>query len=190
MTHDINAKFGVDLNDVKIVKLDGNAVAVSGIHPIYIGADKNITTTPVKEIRRNNYKKGVISSVIVQNNAQSLNLADKYAESSKADFQAKIKNELNFMDDAVVQLAQNFIRVMLAPLYKNIKFTDDEQPNALPIVEYLQKELQVNNERKSELLDTNGNLILGIEQLETETAKIELEVDFYEVEQDTPEIGK
>lgn len=31
------------------------------------------------------------------------------------------------MDDTVVQLAQNFIKVMLTPLYKNIRFDDVER---------------------------------------------------------------
>jgi hypothetical protein len=154
-THDINAKFGVDLNEVKIVKLDGNTVVVSGIRSKFIGTSKNIKNTPIKEIRRNNYKNGVIASVVVQNNAQSLNLADKYADIYETEFQTKLSEglELTFMDDAVVQLAQNFITVMLAPLYKNVKFTAGEQPEALPIVEYLQKELRDTNERRNALLD-------------------------------------
>jgi hypothetical protein len=177
LIHDINAKFGVDLNKVNIAKLDTNTVVVSGIRPQFIGTSKNITTIPIKEIRRNNYKRGEIASIAVQNNTQSINLADRYANTFETEFQTKLSEglELDFMDDAVVQLAQNFIKVMFAPLYKNIRFTDNEQSSALSLMEYLQKELNDNHERKNELLAVNENLIMMNEQLETEAAKIEKE---------------
>jgi hypothetical protein len=43
ITHDIVAKFGVDLNEVKVSKLDGNTVAVSGVIPKFIGTSKNVS---------------------------------------------------------------------------------------------------------------------------------------------------
>jgi hypothetical protein len=156
IAHNIDAKFGIDLSTVKIAKLDENTVNISGITPKFIGAQKNLTDTIIKEIRRNNYKNGVISSVVVQNDTASLNLADKEAKKYENEFQIKLSEgvELEFMNDAVNQLAQNFIKVMLAPLYRNIKFDNNEHQNALPFMEYLKKELQDTQDKKNELLDT------------------------------------
>ena len=37
-THDINAKFGIDLNDVKVKRTGSNTLNVSGLHSKYIGS--------------------------------------------------------------------------------------------------------------------------------------------------------
>jgi len=153
ITHDITAKFGIDLNAVKIKKLEGNAVAVSGIKAKFIGTSKNIPDTIIKEIRRTNYKRGVVASINVQNRPQDANLADRYAAGYERDFQVKLSEglELGFMNDAVVQLGQNFIKVMFAPLYNNIRFTDAEPEGALPVIEYFKQELGANQAKKEAL---------------------------------------
>jgi hypothetical protein len=182
LTHDINAKFGVDLTEIKVVKLDGNNVIVSGIRPKYIGSDRNKTDEILKEVRRVNYKRGEVASVRVENSAQNLNLADRYAKTYEDQFQTKLSEglELGFMNDAVVQLAQNFITVMLAPLYRNIRFTDTEQPGALPLMQHVQKELEENYNRKIELLDINENLLAVNQKVDKEVAEIENENNLLE----------
>jgi len=149
ITHDISAKFGVDLNAIKIAKTDEDTVIVSGIRSKFIGASRNVSDTLVKEIRRLNFKKGVVSSIDVQNNAAQVNLANDYASRYEREFQTKLSEglELGFMDDAVVQLARNFITVMFAPLYKNIRFDEAVRPGALPLTEHLEKELKAANEQ-------------------------------------------
>ena len=182
LTHDINAKFGVDLTEIKVVKLDGNNVIVSGIRPKYIGSDRNKTDEILKEVRRVNYKRGEVASVRVENSAQNLNLADRYAKTYEDQFQTKLSEglELGFMNDAVVQLAQNFITVMLAPLYRNIRFTDTEQAGALPLMQHIQKELEENYNRKIKLLDINENLLVVNQKVDTEVAEIENENNLLE----------
>jgi hypothetical protein len=76
------------------------------------------------------------------------------------------------MNDAVVQLAKNFLIVMLTPVYRNIKFSDDENPAALPLMKYLQKELEENQHRKTELLEINDNLLLINDNADKEVTKI------------------
>jgi 3-isopropylmalate dehydratase small subunit len=77
--------------------------------------------------------------------------------------------EMAFMDNAIVQLAQNFIKIVLAPIYSNIVFDNAETPGALPLLDYLTKEINVNNEEKYKLLQANEQFILNINQLESET---------------------
>jgi hypothetical protein len=177
ITHDIMAKFGVDLNEVKVSKSEGNTIVVSGIIPKFIGTSKNITDVILKEYRRVNYKEGVVSSVDTKYDSVSIGQVDRVANEIESDFQAKLSEglELGFMNDAVVQLAKNFITVMLAPVYRNIKFTDEEQPGALPLVKYLQKELEENQNRKIELLEINENLLLVNKKAEAEVSEIQVE---------------
>jgi len=74
--------------------------------------------------------------------------------------------EMAFMDNAIVQLAQNFIKIVLAPLYSNIVFDNAETPGALPLLDYLTKEINENNEEKYKLLQMNEQFILQMDQLD------------------------
>ncbi|MDR2484584.1 MAG: hypothetical protein LBD55_04225 [Treponema sp.] len=99
ITHDIQAKFGVDLNAVKVSKLDGNTISVSGITPKFIGAGRNISDTIIKEYRRVNYKNGVVSSVDTRYDDASINRADRTADEIESEFQKKLSKgiELGFI---------------------------------------------------------------------------------------------
>jgi hypothetical protein len=70
--------------------------------------------------------------------------------------------ELTFMNDVIIQLAQNFIKIVLAPVYDNIIFDNIVHPDALPLMEYLAKELKDNNEEKYNLLQINEQIILNL----------------------------
>ena len=174
ITHDITAKYGIDLNEVKVAKLNENTVVVSGIRSKFIATSRNIAETFLSEIRRVDTR-GSVDTVRVEKDSASLNLANQYADNFKAEFQRGLSNgtELGFMDDAVVQLAQNFIRVMLAPLYRNITFDNINRPDALPLMEHLERELRETNARILELEEENDNFVQSIEQLESEIEQIE-----------------
>ena len=174
-THDINAKFGIDLNEVKIAKLDENTVSVSGIKPKFIGTSRNLTTTPIKEVRTNNYKNGVLVRVDTKYDTQGISKANELAQFYEREFQTKLSQglELDFMNDAVILLAQNFIRVMFAPLYGNILFNAGETPDAVSITEYLSRNIKDNTDKKIELQDENEKLLSTVLKLDVEIEGIE-----------------
>jgi hypothetical protein len=171
IAHDINAKFGVDLKEVRIAKANDNSVVVSGIRPKFIGANQNESKTLVKEIRRIDNKFGVPYRVRIKDQRQDVTLADIKANQYELEFQKKLSEgmEMAFMDNAIVQLAQNFIKIVLAPLYSNIIFNNTDVPEALPLLDYLTKEINENNEEKYKLLQMNEQFILSINQMESET---------------------
>jgi hypothetical protein len=175
IAHDINAKFGIDLKEVKISKIDEKSVVISGVRPKFIGTNKNISDKVISEIRRNNYKYGVLYSVDRKNDKASIISAENKRMQYESEFQLKVSEgmELAFMDDAIIQLAQNFIKIVFAPLYTNITFDDITRPGALPLMDYLTKELKDNNEERFKLLQINDNINIKIEQIETETARLE-----------------
>ena len=181
IAHDIVAKFGVDLAKIKIAKIDGNTVVVSGIAPMFVGAPINVTDYILSEIRRIDLKEIAKSGeyntrkVEVFKTPEAINRATAKAQEYAADFQRNLKQEFGFMDDAIIQLAQNFIKVILAPVYRSIRFDDVDRPDALPLMDYLKKELNDNKGRQSELIDTNEDLLSMILHLEKETAELEAE---------------
>jgi hypothetical protein len=177
IAHDINAKFGIDLKEVKIAKTQDNSIVVSGIRPRFIGANQNESKTLVKEIRRVDNKFGVPYRVRIKDQRQDAILADIKADQYELEFQKKLSEgmEMAFMDNTIVQLAQNFIKIVFAPLYDNIVFNNVDAPEALPLLDYLTKEINENNEEKYRLLQINEQFILKMNQLETDIENPEID---------------
>ena len=58
--------------------------------------------------------------------------------------------ETQFMNEAVKKLAQEFLKLILAPLNKNIVFVDEISPESLNITDYFEAELKtVENKNKA-----------------------------------------
>ena len=183
---DITAKYGIDLNGVRVAKINENTVVVSGIQPKYIATSRYIPQTILSEFRRVNWRGGErrggiliggdVDTVNVQNDRDSIQRASQLTNDYRTDFERRLSagTELGFMDDAVTQLAQNFITVMLTPIYgNNINFDNAYRPDALPVMEYLERELRETNVRRLRLNEANRNLDQVNEQLENEIRAIE-----------------
>lgn len=142
-THDINAKYGVDLNKVKVIEGNKNELIVYGIESKYIGSDKNISNNQLSEIREVNYKNGQVTKTSIMNDKESIQKANSYAHKYETQFQERLANgeECSFMDEAVVKLAQNFISVILAPLKKDIVFKSQGK-EGVSILDYLNNKIQ------------------------------------------------
>ncbi|MDR2575806.1 MAG: hypothetical protein LBC52_05115 [Treponema sp.] len=172
-SYDINAKFGIDLKEINVVKTDNNSVVVSGIRPKYIGTNKWERNNMIKEIRRVDYKYGELFRTRILDARQDVILADNKEQQFDLEFNRRIKEglELSFMNDVIIQLAQNFIKIVLAPVYDTVIFDNIFHPDALPLMEYLAKELKENNEEKYNLLQINEQIILNLGSMEEDAAE-------------------
>ena len=149
-THDINAKYGVDLREVLIKEDSDGILHISGIKSRYIGSNRNVSDTKLSEIREIEYKESkdkqeiLPSKTTVLSDNQSLQRAAGYASKFEIEFQKRLAKgqESDFLDDAVVKLAQNFITVTLAPLKQEIVF-DDTESSGVPILNYLNDKIKV-----------------------------------------------
>ncbi|MDR0290814.1 MAG: hypothetical protein LBI06_07760 [Treponema sp.] len=158
VAQDITAKFGVDLTRIKVAKSNEDTVVVSGISPKFIGIS-NLDRRPIlNEYRRLDFKHGNIDRVTVRREFSYNNIANAKAAQFESEYMKRLYEglEFSFMDNAIIQLAQNFLTVILAPLYKNIKFEEIERAGALPLMEHLRKELKDSNEKIEELILLNG----------------------------------
>jgi hypothetical protein len=172
-SYDFNAKFGIDLKEVRIAKTGNNSVTVSGIHPKFIGTDKWERNNMVKEIRRVDYKYGKRFRTRILDARQNDILADIKEQQFDLEFNKRVSGgmEMAFMDDIIIQLAQNFIKIVLAPVYDNIIFDNIKRPEALLLMEFLAKELQENDEEKYKLLQIKEQIVLNLDLPETETGE-------------------
>ena len=163
IVHDITAKFGVDTDKIKVAKLSDDTVIVSGIHAIFIGTTKNEPHTSISEIRRNNLNRdGVVTSTNVLNTGSNVELAASLTETYKSSFSSDLneRKKLKYMDDAVVLLARNFLVLILDNLYSQIIFDERELPGALPLMEFLQKEVEDIRKVQINLMDIKDNPLL------------------------------
>ena len=157
-THKIKAKFGVDFKKIKVSKIDEKSVVFSGIFPEPIATDSS-TDTILDEVRTRKYKNELLDSVVSHHEKEDIMKAHQCSEKARKDFETKKIENLTFMNPAVIELAKNFIKVMFAPLYKNIMFDEIESPNALPIIDHLKKEIGKNNKQITEMRSANECLL-------------------------------
>lgn len=142
-THDINAKFGVDLKTVLVKEGKDNQLIISGIKTKYTGSDRNISDIKLSEIREVKYKNDLITSTSVLNNKESIQRANNYAQLYETEYQKRLSDglESNYLDDAVVKLSQSFIRVILAPLKKDVSFNNSTE-EGVPILDYINNKIE------------------------------------------------
>jgi hypothetical protein len=178
-SYDINAKFGIDLKEIKVEKKDNNSVIVSGIRPKFIGSVKWEPHHMVKEIRRVDFKHGERYRTKILDARKDIILADTKQQQFDLELHKKVSEgmELAFMDDVIIQLAQNFIKIVLAPVYDNIVFDNTDPAGALPLMDYLAKELKENNEEKYKSLQIKEEIILNLDLLEKAPSETEVEAD-------------
>jgi hypothetical protein len=175
-SYDFIAKFGIDLKEVKIAKTDNNTVIVSGIRPKFIGASDWKRDNILREIRRVDYKYGQWYRSRILDARQDNILAGIKEGQFDLEFNRKVREgfELAFMDDVIIQLAQNFIKIVLAPVYDNIIFENNDRREALPLMEFLEQELKESDEEKYNLLQLSEQIILNLQSLqEEEQAELE-----------------
>lgn len=144
-TYDIDAKFGIDFNNIKIKKISNQKIQVSGITPTYIGSSKNIKDSQVKEIRRYDYdSNGNIKKINVKNDSISIKEADSIENELDKEYQKSLQSMENweYLNDAIVTFGQNFVKLIFAPVYDEIVFTDEEDAEALTLKEYIETEIK------------------------------------------------
>lgn len=180
-TYDIDAKFGIDLNAIKIKKIADNTIQIANVTPKYIGSPRNEKNQIVKEIRRENYKESnnipVLASTSIKNDNTNKSLADNIEQYFDQEYQTSLRNMENwsFLKDAIVSSGKNFLKVIFAPVYENIEFVENEPAESdelfLPMYDYLENEIKNNEESSQELenaieeLNSAENIQINLNEL-------------------------
>ncbi|AIN94391.1 hypothetical protein H0R90_11820 [Treponema putidum] len=173
LTHDIDAKFGVDLKKIKITvsKDFPNILWIKDIQPKFLGASKNKHVKEVAEIRRVDIKNN-IKTYNILNGQSEVKRANQYADLCEQEYQTRLSQglETNFMNAAVLKLAENFIKLILSPLKKEIRFDSGLGGDTMSLEDYIETELKEIRAKRLELEDSNKTL-----DAETQTKEKELE---------------
>ena len=122
-THDINAKFGIDFDDITVEEQSDGSLLVYGIQSKYLGSDRNITKKILTERRvKSNYISNIDGYIL--GDGESIKLAYEKADEAERRYQENLAKSFSFMDSSVEKVAQNYIKVILAPLGIDINFAD------------------------------------------------------------------
>lgn len=174
-THRFTAKFGIDFKDIK-VKPDPHteALIISGIKPKFIGMSPPHDELQLAELRKVEYKDGGEKRSIL-NGTNAHDKIEQFLKVKNQEYEDSLKKGLqtDFMDDAVIKLAKNFITMILTPLKKKIKFDDNSSTDAISLEEYLTSELKdVENKIEKEEAE-NKNTVEDIKTAQQNIQKAE-----------------
>ena len=151
ITYNLTAKFGVDLKKIRFCNSsDGkNDILVFGIEPEYQGTMDRNSSIDVSEVRRRYLDgKGNLIKTEIDNSSVGRNTAEKQSKNMNRTFENKLKQglKMDFMNEAVVKFAQDFIIMILAPLGRGIRFAEPQGRGSLPLADFLEKEKRINRE--------------------------------------------
>ncbi|UTC75923.1 hypothetical protein E4O03_04210 [Treponema sp. OMZ 792] len=179
LTHDIDAKFGVDLKKIKITvsKDFPNILWIKDIQPKFLGASKNKHIKEVAEIRRVDIKNNIKTYSILNGQAE-VKRANQYADLCEQEYQTRLSQglETNFMNAAVSKLAENFIKLILSPLKKEIRFDSGLDGLTMSLEDYIEGELKEIRAKRLGLEDSNKNLDAETEIKEKELEKLKSKI--------------
>ena len=142
-THRFTAKFGIDFKAIKVKPVPHTkALIISGIKPKFVGMSNSHDELQLAELRKVEYKNGVEKRSILNGNDHK-KIKD-FLDKKNKEYQDSVNKGLqtDFMDDAVIKLAKNFITMILIPLDKKIEFDDNSSTDAISLEEYLTSELK------------------------------------------------
>jgi hypothetical protein len=143
--HEFKANFGVDLTKVRFTELESGELEISGLESEFQGIDPVRQKPRLAEIRT--YYKAETGDVIPRdgitvvssNKISGNNTYDEHLQKQITEFLGRLRQGLAFqdLDQYVVRLAMEFLRVIFAPMGKEIKFVEKVNESGLGFLEYL-----------------------------------------------------
>lgn len=174
-THRFTAKFGIDFKAIKVKPvLRTEALIISGIKPKFIGMSNCHNKLQLAELRKVENKDGGEKRSIL-NGPKDHDKMKNFLDKKNEEYEDSLKKGLqtDFMDDAVIKLAKNFIKMILTPLKKKIEFDDNSSTDAISLEEYLTSELKdVENDIKKKEAE-NKNTVEDIKTAQQNIQKAE-----------------
>lgn len=144
-TYDMNVKYGIDFTDVRVKKAGTDEIVISKIKPKLIGMNHQNVQSFFNEIVRKNVK-GSGSYYTIQSYDDYRIQADTLAQNLENEYFESLSEmgENHMMADAVKKIGENFLKTILGSLFSKITFSDIDDIDAVPILEFLNHEIEEN----------------------------------------------
>ena len=149
-THNITAKFGVDLKEVSFYNSDNgnNAIMVYGIKSKYLGTSNDSNNVEVSEVRRKMLdNNGTVTETRIDNSGTARTSLIEQERLMSQTYRTRLNQGLQteFMDETVEKLAEYFIKMILAPLNREVIFTNNAGYGSNSLEDFLRLELDEKN---------------------------------------------
>ena len=166
-----SASFGVDLGKLRFTDLPNGQLQISGIYSEFQGKKNDEFITALAEIRHHRTKDQVLSNI----SGESIDILSSHQikkggtsdfvshmEEHLKELQSRINKGMEFkhLDDYVVKMAKEVLRVMLMPIGKEITYADTANEIGKPLLDYLKYNNQLVDERLQLLAEQKRALIL------------------------------
>ena len=166
-----SASFGVDLGKLRFTDLPNGQLQISGIYSEFQGKKNDEFITALAEIRHHRTKDQVLSNI----SGESIDILSSHQikkggtsdfvshmEEHLKELQSRINQGMEFkhLDDYVVKMAKEVLRVMLMPIGKEITYADTANEIGKPLLDYLKYNNQLVDERLQLLTEQKRALIL------------------------------
>ena len=181
LSHDIVAKFGFDINEIKIMDSEEipNAILVSKAKPKFTGSIKNKVDKILTEVRHREldiqkakengidtsgkywgdfptkYRHG---SILFEREAEAIRYADRVINQFNELFSKGLETE--FLNKPLEELCKRFVRSILLPLNKEIIFTENSKLKALNIDEYFKTKMEAKERKIKEVKSISNDEII------------------------------
>ena len=127
-SYNIEAKYGIDMNKIKVKRVNDSKLQITGVEPVYIGSTRFDKKTMLKEIRKEGYKNGSKVSSTIYTDGEYMQQADKYENEKDREFRESFANKDNIgpFKKAITELGQYDIRKMFYNSSPEIEFLDND----------------------------------------------------------------
>ena len=154
LTHDLTAKYGINMRDLKAYEDESGRLVVSGVKPIFTGMTGVSDKKQYAEVVNSFFSAdGTLVEKYFSMDKKDLQAASDYADWCVNEFHRKVETMEDLDSNVYEQVsdsAENLLTVLLSPTGKEIVFSQEEKESAVPLMDYLQQKIDEKKKLLSE----------------------------------------
>jgi len=154
LTHDLTAKYGINMRDLKAYEDESGRLVVSGVKPIFTGMTGVSDKKQYAEVVNSFFSAdGTLVEKYFSMDKKDLQAASDYADWCVNEFHRKVETMEDLDSNVYEQVsdsAENLLTVILSPTGKEIVFSQEEKESAVPLMDYLQQKIDEKKKMLSE----------------------------------------
>jgi len=154
LTHDLTAKYGINMKDLKAFEDESGRLVVSGVKPVFTGMTGVSDKKQYAEVVNSFFSAdGTLVEKYFSMDKKDLQAASDYADWCVNEFHRKVETMENLDSNVYEQVndsAENLLTVLLSPTGKEIVFSQEEKESAVPLMDYLQQKIDEKKKMLSE----------------------------------------
>ncbi len=154
LTHDLTAKYGINMRDLKAYEDESGRLVVSGVKPIFTGMTGVSDKKQYAEVVNSFFSAdGTLVEKYFSMDKKDLQAASDYADWCVNEFHRKVETMEDLDSNVYEQVsdsAENLLTVILSPIGREIVFSQEEKECAVPLMDYLQQKIDEKKKLLSE----------------------------------------